>query len=64
LAAQLAVYSVSYRQRLEMKVFLVAQFVFIFFYGASAANLPGLSQYRGFTITLRHAIFGRNPLGE
>jgi len=38
--------------------------IFSFFHSATASSWPGPSHYRGFTITLRHAIFGRTLLNE
>jgi hypothetical protein len=36
----------------------------IFIHGATASSGPGPLQYRGFTVTLRHATLGRTPLDE
>jgi len=36
----------------------------VFFYGATAPGGPGLPQYRGFTITLRHTTLVMTPLDE
>jgi hypothetical protein len=38
--------------------------LYIFPNGATAPSGPGPPHYRGFTITLRHTIFSRNPLDE
>ena len=36
----------------------------MFYQGTTAPSGPGPTHYRGFTITIRHTIFGRNPLDE
>jgi len=37
---------------------------FFFFHGATAPSGLGPSNYRGFTITLRHTTLGDTPLDE
>jgi hypothetical protein len=45
-------------------VFLFTEFPVFVFYDSTALSGPGLPNYRGFAITLRHTIIIRTPLDE